>query len=347
MSSEIYLQKIPKVELHLHLEGSIQPATLLTLAQHNKVTLPTTTLEGLQQWFKFRDFPHFAEVYHLIMGCIRTAADYELITYELGVELARQQVRYAEVTTTPGMLVMQNTAEVYLAGLTAGRERVRHELGVEINWVFDIPREISKTSDFHKYADFATGMAIEGKEVGVVALGLGGVEVDNPPELFAAWFDRARAAGLHSSPHAGETVGPTSVWGALQALGAERIGHGIRSVEDSSLIEYLVAHNIALEVCPTSNLRLGVYPSYAQHPLPELYTAGVRITINSDDPALFNTTLTNEITLLHTVFGLDLAAIDQIILNGVGSSFLPLARQQAMQDQFRLEMAELRKLYLV
>ncbi|MBV9709175.1 MAG: adenosine deaminase family protein, partial [Chloroflexi bacterium] len=176
---------------------------------------------------------------------------------------------------------------------------------------------------------------------GVVALGLGGAEVGYPPESFAAWFDKARAAGLHSVPHAGETMGPESVWGALRALGAERLGHGVRSIEDSTLVAYLVEQHIPLEVCPTSNIRLGVYPHITDHPLPSLYAAGVPVTVNSDDPSLFNTTLNYELELLADPFYFDLDTINEMLLNGVRHSFLPLEEKQALQASFEDEMARL------
>jgi aminodeoxyfutalosine deaminase len=344
MSLESYLRAAPKAELHVHLEGSVQPATLLALARRNGVTLPAETVEGLRQWFAFRDFQHFIEVYVAVSRCLRTAADYELITYELGVELARQQVRYAEVTFSPSTheLVLGVPHETYFAGLTAGRERVRRELGVELNWIFDIVRQTPVSVPL---ADYVTRVAIEGRDAGVVALGLGGPEVGNPPEAFAPWFERARAAGLHAVPHAGELVGPASVWGALRALGAERIGHGVRSWEDPALVAYLADRSIPLEVCPTSNLRLGVYPSLAAHPLRHLHEAGVQLIVNSDDPPLFNTTLNDEVATLATDFGFtgnEVGAVDEILLNGLRHSFLPPERKHALEAECRAALDRLK-----
>jgi len=167
-----------------------------------------------------------------------------------------------------------------------------------------------------------------------------------PPERFAPWFDQARAAGLHSAPHAGETVGPESIWGALQTLGAERIAYGVRAVEDESLVAYLADHRIPLDVTPTSNIRLGVYPDLAAHPLPRLHTAGIPLTVGSDDPPLFNTTLNDEIALLAEPFGLDVAAIDNILLNSVRCSFLPAADKREREAQFVAELALLKREHL-
>jgi aminodeoxyfutalosine deaminase len=344
MAFETYLRAAPKVELHVHLEGSIQPATLLTLARRNRVELPVDSEAGLRDWLTYRDFNHFIGIYVSISSCLTTAEDYELITYEFGAEMARQNVRYAEVTFTPSThyLRLGVSHDTYFGGLTRGRQRARTDFGVEINWVFDIVHILTDDELNRTAADYTTAVAIEGKNDGVVALGLGGVEIGHSFERIAPWFDRARAAGLHGTPHAGETVGPASVWGALRALGAERIGHGVRAIEDPALVAYLAEHGIPLEVCPTSNVRLGIYPSLANHPLPLLHAAGVPLTINSDDPPLFNTTLDDEVALLGDVFGLSLPAIDDVLLNGVRYSFLPPERKQEMEAAFRAELDRLK-----
>jgi len=347
MSVESYLRAAPKVELHVHLEGAIRPATLLELAKRNRVELPADTLEGLQQWFVYRDFPHFTDVFVAITTCLRTAEDYELVAYEFGAEMARQNVRYAEVTFSPSTHAWLGIPfDTYFAGLTRGRERAEAELGVRIRWIFDIVRQVSDRETLLPKADYATATAIDGARDGVVALGLGGKEDGGPPEPFAPHFDRARAAGLHSVPHAGEHAGPPSVWGALNALGAERIAHGVRSVEDPALVAHLAERRIALEVCPTSNLCLGVCADLAAHPLHRLRDAGVIVTINSDDPPLFNTTLNDEVALLATGFGLDVGTIDQILLDGVRASFLPPEEKAALEARFQSEMAAIKAVHL-
>lgn len=342
-----YLRAAPKAELHVHLEGSIQPATLLMLAQRNGITLPAGDVEGLRRWFTFRDFPHFIDVYVAITRCLKSSDDYELIAYEHGAEMARQHVRYAEVTFSPSTHDFLGVPfDVAFGGLTRGRARAHADFGVEINWVFDIVRNIDADGRRDHYADYTTRVAIEGMADGVVALGLGGMEAGYPAEAFARWFEIARSAGLHSDPHAGELSGPESVWGAIRALGAERIGHGVRAIEDPALVAYLAEHQIALEVNPTSNLRLGIYPDLAAHPLRRLRDAGVIVTINSDDPPLFNTTLNDEVALLPDAFGIDLATADEILLDAVRHSFLPAERKQTLEAAFRAEMAALRAQHL-
>jgi aminodeoxyfutalosine deaminase len=320
----------PKAELHLHLQGAIRPPTLLELAHRHKVTLPADDVDGLQRWFQFRDFAHFVEVYAVLRACLVDPEDFELVTYELGVELARQHVRYAEVTFTPGPEVYRGPRDTFFDGLTRGRQRVRQELGVELSWIFDIPRRTVTLHPDLPLADFITQVAIDGRDDGVVALGLAGTEAGFPPEPFEPWFDRARAAGLHSAPHAGETAGPESIWGALRALGAERIGHGVRAIEDPDLVACLVEHRIPLEMCPTSNIRLGVYRSLAEHPLAKLHAAGAIVTVNTDTPAIFGITLTDEAALLESAFGLTTEATRDVLRNAFRASFRPPDRRTAL-----------------
>ncbi|HEX5506238.1 MAG TPA: adenosine deaminase [Thermomicrobiales bacterium] len=349
MSLDGYLRAAPKAELHVHLEGAIDPATLLRLAARNGVALPATTEAGLRALCAapYRDFAHFVGLFVAACRCLRTAEDYAEVVYEFGRELARQNCRYAEVTFSPSTHhILGVPHDVYCSGLTRGRARALADFGVEINWIFNIVRRWDDPARTVPMADYATGAAIEGQDDGVVALGLGGTEVGGPPEPFATWFDRARAAGLHSAPHAGETAGPESVWGALRALGAERIGHGVRAIEDPALVAELAARGVPLEISPTSNVRLGVYPDYAAHPLPRLRAAGVAVTVNSDDPPLFATTLSDEVALLAGAFGLDVAACDEILLAAVRHSFLPAERRAALEAAFRTELAELKRIHL-
>src|SRR5579859_3115883 len=235
-----YIRAAPKAELHLHLQGAVRPATLLELARRHRVPLPVESLREFNEWFRFRDFPHFAEVNAVLRACLVEPDDLELVVQELGEDLARQNVRYAEVSFTPGPEVWSGRHQHdFILGLTNGRAQVQRAYGLEVNFVFDIPRRTVRLHPEMQLIDFATNAAIDGKNDGVVALGLSGTELGNPPEPFAAWFEQALAAGLHSAPHAGETAGPASAWGALRALGAERLGHGVRSVEDPALVDYL------------------------------------------------------------------------------------------------------------
>ena len=334
-----FVREMPKVELHVHLEGSIQPATLLALAERNKVALPANDLAGLRQFYQFTDLEQFVRVYFTISGCLKTADDFSLIAYEFGVEMARQRIRYAEVTFTP----YTNVAYTHLpfdeimAGLNEGRARAQAELGVEFRWVLDIVRSDPDTRD--QVASWAAGAV----DRGVVGFGLGGPERGYPPELFAEAYAVALEAGLHSVPHAGEVAGPASVWGAIRALKAERIGHGVHSVEDPELIEYLREHQIPLEVCPTSNLCLGGYRSYEEHPVRWLWDQGLYVTVNSDDPPMFNTDLVAEYQALadHLAFTAD--ELERLSLKALRASFLPAERKAALERDFVAEFARLRR----
>jgi len=342
MSVADYIRAMPKVELHIHLEGSIQPETLLALAEKNGVQLPVSDLTGLREWYTFRDFDHFVEIYLIICSCLQTPDDFARITYEYGRSMAQNNIRYAEVTWTPHTHVDEQLPFTeLLAGINAGREQAKREWGVNMRWIPDIARCFPETAQ--PVVDWLTSP--EAQQGGVVALGLGGPEVGFPPEMFESHYRQALAKGLHSNPHAGETVGPESVWGSLRALKAERLGHGVRSVEDPDLMIYLVKHQVPLEVNPTSNLCLNIYPSYSSHPLKQLVESGVCVTINSDDPALFNTTLVDE--YLHAVqdCGLSIKQLEDTVLNAIRASYLPDNQKAGMLTAFQIEFRQLRQQY--
>jgi adenosine deaminase len=225
-----------------------------------------------------------------------------------------------------------------LAGLNEGRAAVLKQYGVQLRWMPDIVRSLPPPDD--RVVAWLCGD--EARRGGVVALGLGGPEAGHPPEKFQQVFDRARAAGVPANPHAGEAAGPESVWGALKALKAVRIGHGVRAIEDAALVKHLVERRIPLEVCPTSNLRLGIYPSYGEHPLKRLVEAGCVVTINSDDPVLFDTTLTDEYRHALQDCGLTLKQLEAAALNAVTRSYLPDDEKAAMLETCRTKWARLR-----
>lgn len=333
-----FARRLPKAELHVHLEGSIQPQTLLKLAQRNGSVLPVQNEVDLQSFYQFRDFGHFIRVYSTVTRCLRTADDYRLIAYEFGRECARQNICYAEATFSvySNMYYTGLPWQEIVAGLNAGRQQARAEWGVEWGWIFDIVRDVPETQQA------VLDIALAAREEGVVALGLGGSEAKFPPELFCAAFDQAYAAGLASIPHAGEFGGPASVWGAIDRLHAVRIGHGVRSIEDPALVDALRERGIPLEVCPTSNIRLGVYADYASHPLRRLWEAGVPVTVNSDDPPMFGADLNHEYEALVRYFGFGADELEQISLNALRFSRLPETRKAELTQRFRQEFAILR-----
>ncbi len=342
MSLSEFIRRMPKVELHVHLEGSIQPETLLLLAERNHVALPYSTTKELKSWYTFTNFSHFIEIYLKISSCICTPDDIEFIAREFLRGQATQNIRYSEVTFTPYTHFSLNKkipfAEQF-AALTRARDWAAKELGIGVGWVFDISRNVRPIEHAMTVADWA----ISGMKNGVVALGLGGPEVGNPPELFQAAFDHARAHGLSGVPHAGEISGAESVSAAVHLLHAKRIGHGVRCLEDDTLVTYLREKQIPLEICPTSNLCLGVAASIENHPLPKLLAAGLYVTINSDDPPMFNTTLTDEYLKIVEAFDFDLETIERLAMNAVNASLLPRSRREVMARECGEEFLRLRE----
>ncbi len=331
--------RMPKAELHVHLEGSILPRTLLQLAQRNHVRLPASDEAGLEKLYRFRNFEQFLETYLMITGCLRTADDYRLIAYQFGSECARQNIRYAEVIFT--MLTSSTLTglpwQEILHGLNAGREQVAADFGVRWQWVFDIVRNEPDTQAA------VLDITLAARDQGVVALGLGGLETGFPPELFVDTFHRAEAENLHRAPHAGEIAGPESVWSALNLLHADRIEHGVRSIEDPLLVEYLRSNAIPLDICPTSNICLNVYPNYASHPLRKLWDAGLFLTVGSDDPPMFGTDLNREYQLLVEDYNFTQPELERISLNAIHASFLSPAEKQILVQEFQAEFNRLSK----
>ena len=338
MNLHEFAHRMPKIELHVHLEGAIRPTTLLDLAQRNGVRLPVNDEKDLLNFYRFRDFPHFIEVYVTITGCLRTPDDYALVAYEFGSECARQNVRYAEVTFTIGTNTKLTGLpwHAILDGLNTGRERAHSEFGVDWRWVFDISRDNPATQKE------VVEVALAARDHGVVALGLGGTEAEFPPALFESSFSFAHRSGLARVPHAGETAGPESIWSALRCLHADRLGHGVRCIEDPALMAYLREHQVPLELCPTSNIRLGVYPDYAAHPSRLLWDEGLMITVNSDDPPLFGTDLNMEYDVLVSHFGFNADDLETVSLNGLRASFLPATEKSRLEAEFHAEFARLR-----
>lgn len=339
MNIKEFIHRMPKAELHVHLEGSIQPATLLLLAEKNRVDLPTRSIEGLREWYQFSGFDHFIEVYMTICSCIKSAADLELITTEFIKDRADQNIRYSEVIFTPNTHLPHIPLDDQLAAINRARRVGEEQLGVRINMAPDISREKRPLEDSQVLARWA----VKNRNNGITSLGLGGPEVNNPPELFAETFKIISDANFPATPHAGETMGAESIWGAIKTLNAIRIGHGVRCLEDDSLVEYLREKQIPLEVCPTSNICLKVFPSLAEHPLPKLLDEGLYITINSDDPPMFNTNLTEEYLRITQQFNFTLDQIKKFVLAAVQASLLPDNEKQILLQEYSVEFNRLAK----
>jgi aminodeoxyfutalosine deaminase len=325
-----FIAGLPKAELHVHHVGAASPHIVAELAARHAGSTPVPADPGaLSDYFAFRDFAHFVEVYLSVMDLIRDQEDIRLLTYEVARDLARQQVRYAELTVTPYSHIARGIpAPALCEAIEDARRSAERDMGIVLRWCFDIPGESGLPA-----AQETLRAALDERPDGLVAFGLGGPEIGVPRPPFKPFFDAARAAGLHSVPHAGETTGPETVWDALRELGAERIGHGTSVMRDPELVEHLARERIPLEVCPTSNVRTRAVDSLASHPLPDMVAAGLVVTINSDDPPMFDTDLEREYAIAAELLGLDAAGVADLARTAVEVSFLDAAaRAQLLAD---------------
>jgi aminodeoxyfutalosine deaminase len=280
----------PKIELHVHLEGTVRPSTLLEIARRNDVALPADTVEGLADLYRFRDFAHFIEVWVMTTSALRTADDFRQVVVDYAQDAVQHGAVYAEGIFSPAEPAERGVPwEVVFEGYCDGVQAARELHGIEIRLTPDIPRGFP-----FEAAEATARYAAKYRERGVVGIGLGGLEAEFPPELYADAFTLARDGGIGSVPHAGEVAGIPSIRGALEALGADRIRHGIRAVDDPAMVRELAGRGTVLDVCPISNLRTGAVGSLAEHPLPHLVSAGVRCSLSTDDPAMFDTDLSRE-----------------------------------------------------
>ena len=311
-----FIAGLPKAELHVHHVGSASPEIVSELAARHPGTVPSD-LEELRRFYSFRDFAHFIEVYLAVVDLVREPEDVRLLTYEIAGEMAAQQIRYAEVTLTPYTSVLAGIPiEAFLEAVEDARVAAERDLGIRLRWTFDIPGEfgLPAAEETVGYVDRAPGT--------LIGFGLGGPEIGVDRPQFKQVFERARAAGLHSVPHAGETTGPQTVWDALEMLGAERIGHGTSSVQDTRLLDHLAEHRIPLEVCPTSNIATRAVADLDAHPIMAMRDAGVLVTVNSDDPPMFGTNLNREYEIAAHLLGLDRDGIASIAKDAVSASFM-------------------------
>jgi aminodeoxyfutalosine deaminase len=280
----------PKIELHVHLEGTVRPAALLRFARRNGVSLPAESADELARIYEFRDFRHFLDVWWMTTGALRTEHDFRQVVVDYAAEAAAHGAVYLEGIFSPSEPARRGVAyqEVF-AGYCDGVQEAFERHGVRVRLTPDIVRGFPAET-----AELTVRHAVANAHRGIVGIGLGGAEGEYPPHLYEYAFARARDGGLGSVPHAGEADGPASVRGALDVLRADRIRHGIRAAEDPGLLRDLADRGVVLDVCLTSNLRTGVVRALADHPLPGLLAAGVRCTINTDDPAMFGTDLGSE-----------------------------------------------------
>ncbi|MFI5762935.1 MULTISPECIES: adenosine deaminase [unclassified Streptomyces] len=313
-----FIAGLPKAELHVHHVGSASPRIVAELASRHPDSKVPTDPEAIADYFTFTDFAHFIEVYLSVVDLVRTPDDVRTLTFEIARDMARQNIRYAELTITPYSSTRRGIDEkAFMEAIEDARKAAEAELGVILRWCFDIPGEAGQEA-----AAETLRLAVDLRPEGLVSFGLGGPEIGVPRPQFKPYFDAARAAGLHSVPHSGETTGPESIWDAIRELGAERIGHGTSATRDPELLAYLAEHRIALEVCPTSNIATRAVATLDEHPVKEMVAAGVLVTINSDDPPMFGSDLNNEYAVAARLLDLDEQGLARLAKNAVEASFL-------------------------
>ena len=310
---------LPKAELHLHLEGSIDPATLLELRKrHGK----NGTLAEVEQLYRYEDFTGFLLAFKAVTEDLQTPADYELITYRLMQKLKSQNVLHAEVYVSVGVcLWRKQDFDALFEGLERGRERGERDFGVSLLWIFDAVRQFGPIEAQH-----VAELAVRHKGSSVVGFGIGGDEQKAPPELFRDVYAYAAENGLHLTAHAGESAGPESIWGALN-LRAERVGHGLTAWQDLELVGELATRQIPVEICLSSNLRTGCCRNLTEHPVRNYFDRGLMITLNTDDPAMFRTSLAREYQLAQDTFGFTDEHLRELARNSFEASFLPAEKK--------------------
>ncbi len=339
-----FILALPKAELHLHLEGTVDPPTLSELSRRHPTPLSTTnnryrniedsgrvfTEEEARALYEYKHFTGFLWAFKAVTERLRTADDYELITYRMMQKLHTQNVLHAEVYISAGVVQWrgQEFAPLF-EGAERGRERGERDFGMSLYWILDAVRHFG-VDEARKVVD----EAIRFKESNVVGIGIGGDERHAGPEQFREVYEHAAAHGLRLTTHAGETVGPESIWGALRELKADRIGHGLRATEDPELVRYLAEKQVPVEVCITSNVVTGCCSALEQHPVRRLFDAGVLVTLNTDDPDMFHTTLVGEYQVAQEVFGFTDAELREMAKNSFRASFLPEERKRELLAKF-------------
>lgn len=337
MNSRALIQSLPKAELHLHLEGSVEPATLAELSRRHNTPLPTEnnrydvtgsgdemTEEAVRQLYSYKNFSGFMMAFKAVTERLRTPEDYELVTHRLMQRLRQQNVLHAEVYVSVGVVRWRGQAfEPIFDGIERGRERGQRDFGVSLLWIFDAVRHFGPEAAAEVFE-----LAARLRERNVVAVGIGGDERRGPAEWFRDLFKKAADQGLCLTAHAGETVGPESVWGALN-MGAQRIGHGLSIARDAELMEVLAHKQVPVEVCLSSNLRTGVCPDLREHPVKKMFDEGLMITLNTDDPAMFQTSLNREYELAAEEFNFSDEHLRELARNSFEASFLPAEKKVA------------------
>ena len=340
-----FITSLPKAELHLHLEGTVDPATLAQLSRRHPTTLSTTnnrytniadsgrvfTEEEARELYQYKNFTGFLLAFKAVTERLRTAEDYELVTYRMVQKLHAQNVLHAEVYVSVGVIHWRGGEFAPLfEGLERGRLRGERDFGMTLYWIFDAVRHFGVEAA-ERVLDET--LALRKTSDSIIGIGLGGDERRAAPELFRDVYARAASENLRTTVHAGETVGPESVWSALRGLHADRIGHGLRAVDDSALVTYLAEQQTPVEACISSNVLTGCCPTPAEHSARRLFDAGVLVTLNTDDPDMFRTSLVREYQVAQDALGFSDDELRQLALNSFRASFLPQVRKREILTQ--------------
>lgn len=315
------IRELPKAELHLHLEGSVTPETLVDLRRtHQK----PSSLPEAESLYQYKDFIGFLMAFKTITDDLRTPEDYEFITYRLMEQLKAENVLHAEVYVSVGVCLWRNLDfDAIFEGLERGRRRGEEDFGISLLWIFDAVRQFGPGA-----AQDVFELAAKYRERNVIGIGIGGDELKAPPELFREQYKYAAGEGLRLTAHAGESAGPESIWGAMN-LGAERIGHGLTADQDPELIEELAQRQVPIEICLTSNLRTACCANISEHPIRRYFDHGLMLTLNTDDPTMFGTNMTREYELAQTEFGFSDDHLRELARNSFEASFLAADKKLA------------------
>jgi len=321
------LRAMPKFELHVHIEGAADADTYFDIARKNGARLPVKSRQEWRRYFEFRNFPHFIEVYTIAVNCMHKTDDYGMLIDNFFKHQAEQNIVYSEAYLSASFIIERFEDEAVLDAIEAAVIKGQEKYGCVVKLIPDIARMVPETQD--RVLEFV----LKGKRRDLfIGLGLGGLENGFPPGLFIESFEEARRGGLRTVAHAGEAAGPESIWGAIDELKVERIGHGVRCMEDPALVETLRQRQIPLEVCPVSNYCLGIVKQGEMHPIREMLDAGLYCCINSDDPAMFSTNLINEYEMLASL-GFSGPELHQLNQNALQASFLDDFQKQNYLDR--------------
>lgn len=336
MSVEALIKALPKVEQHVHIVGSTRPETLLWLLKEGGIKRRFVTVNDVRRFFQYRDFPHFINVYGTVFRCITQEDQFERITYEMLEDEARCNVRYVEASfSAPDHVNEGLDYELMLDAINRGVYHAHRDFGIQCNLRIDLVRNYGPDVGM-QVLDW-----IENKRDNIVSIDIGGSEEKFPPKPFAHVYQRAKQMGLHLVAHAGEAAGPKSIWDAIKYLKIERIGHGVTAKQDPELVDYLLNQGIAIEMCPTSNLRTGVVQSPESHPIRDFFEKGINVTVNTDDPSMFNTDMNNEYSLLHRQLNFTFSELFRLTLNALDSSFIPETQKAQLRESFKREYQKL------